>query len=154
MKDTVYIQKNIPGNLFLKLSDYRGEKLDKVFAFTNERPGSFVPVDYALTILSDSNLLNMYQKGSFLFTKNQEEFMKIAAEEMLIEPESPAVAIPTKEEILTSLKTQNVKQIEELFTGPFKDLALSVAIENNKELAVRVIEFIEKLTNIAITVED
>lgn len=153
---TVFFKKLIDGSVSLYMEDVDTAQA-KWFAMDEKSPRIGVPMNYALSIFTDSVLENML-KSNIFEVENIDDLIKAAEERNFIakseeEMKEIKASKRSKDMIAAIIKGGNLQKIEELFNSVDKERAFEIAVSVVDQLSIQVIEKIEKITGMAIREE-
>lgn len=154
---TVFIKKLTEGTVRLYISDVEGILPAKWFVLDAKKPRIGVPVNYALSIFSDSSLQKMLDKN-YIDVENMADLIAKAEELGYLAPSEEEVknlTAPkrTNETLLAILKGGNKKKITELLESADDKRAVDVAKSNLNDLSLDTVSLIEEIIGLAIREE-
>ena len=153
---TVFFKKLIDGTVSLLMEDVDTTQ-SKWFAMDEKSPRIGVPMNYALSIFTDSVLENMLKTNIFE-VENLDDLIKAAEERNFIAKSEEEIkelktSKRSKETITAIVKGGNLQKIEELFSSVDKERAFEITVAIVDQLSIQVIDKIEKITGMAIREE-
>lgn len=135
---------------YIRLEDYDGIQPDRSFEVSINRPTT-IPFNYARNLFIYPGIKQLFDRGSITFVEGQEFLMERLDES----GEKPEFEKPfDQEEIAKILKGNNLTAIKKLFEGEYPDIIRQIAVDNVNEMAVIVVDEIEKLTGLPLRISD
>lgn len=151
----VKIIKTVPGDVFFKLSPVSNQSLVKDIYLTERVPQQTLPIDWALGIFLDNSLYAMYKQGYFTFndvdglTHEAIEAGVFFDDALDFTPK----AVNTEKDILAILKKGVRSEILKANDIYGIDNVKSVAIAHVSELTQGVIQLLESMFNVQLTMD-
>lgn len=152
---TIFFKKLSEGGVSIYLQDVEGILPARWFQLDYKVPRIGVPVNYALSIFTDSNVEKLL-KRKYFEVENMADLIAIAEERNYIAPSEEQVkelVAPsrTKELLLKIIQGGNEVKLRELFASADRNRALEIAVANSNTLTMEVVQRIEEILGMAIT---
>lgn len=147
------LKKTTPNDLIFRIRPISNQGVDRLIHLTKLHPQIALPVDWALGVFFDEGVLSLYKQGYFTFNDNKGlvaaavEAGVYFSDELDFEP-APENSVET---ILATLKAGNRANIKSCMEKFGVDKVKSVAIQNADALTQGVVNMLESLLNINLT---
>ena len=145
--------KNVKGGLCLTIPSYDSSVAERVFDIPYNQQEVRVPRTYALGIFVNPTLQRMYEEGYFSVEPRKEFEADVA--ELNSTPASQKVKVVEDGVIVEALKRGNRVKIKEILSQGVvnKDNVITLARENVSDISLSMLEFLEKLLGVELTVD-
>lgn len=154
-KKQFILMKTSPNDVLFTLRSVENPQLTRLVHLTAKKPQQPLPLEWALSVIADQTLYGMYKKGYFAFDDN--DALAEAAYEAGYWFDKKFDFKPAKKEdddlIFSILKVGNRTKIEEAIKTYGKERVKDVAISRAKELTQNVIQVLEKMFGVQLTVD-
>lgn len=147
------ITKLCKGGLVLNIPDYKGAYANKIVKFTYREERKMVNRNYALGILADPVLNDMFKAGKYFTIDPLNDFLADARELMLDTGKAPEKV--NYKEIDSALKSNNQAKIKKWLDNPkYPEIIVERAEELFDSLSTGMINFLNKELNISLGKEE
>ena len=147
--------KTTPNNVLFTLRSVENPQLTREIYLTKRHPQQPLPAEWALSVVADQRLFNMFKKGTFTFDK-PDELAQLAYEKGYWFGEKFDFTPATKDDenlIFSILKVGNRTKIEEAVKKYGKSRVQDVAVAHLDNLTQNVIQLLEKLFGVQLIVD-
>ena len=147
--------KTTPNNVLFRLHSVNNPQLVRKIHLTDKHPQQPLPAEWALSVVADQRLFNMFKKGVFTFDK-PDELAQLAYEKGYWFGEKFDFTPATKDDenlIFSILKVGNRAKIEEAVKKYGKGRVQDVAVAHLDDLTQNVIQLLEKLFGVQLIVD-
>lgn len=152
---TFKITKTTPGTVLFRLSPVSNNTISRVVRLTDRNPHQVLPLDWALGIFVDNEVYSLYQHGAF--TCNDNDGLAKAAYTAGVYFDDKLDFTPVKEDYVNTIADILIKGERSAIMNAVKqygnDKVKAVAIANAKNLTHGVIQMLENLFHIQLTLD-
>lgn len=148
--------KTTPKNLLFTLRSVSNPQLTRKIFLTKQRPQQPLPAEWALSVIADQKLFNMFKKGYFTFDR-PDELAALAYESGYWFGDKFDFKPASKDDenlILSILKVGNRDKINEAIKHYGKDRVRDIAADNVGVLSQNVIQLLEKIFGVQLTIDN
>lgn len=148
--------KTTPKNVIFRLRSVTNPQLSREISLTAQHPQQPLPAEWALSVIADPSLFNMFKKGYFTFDK-PEDLAQLAYQEGYWFGEKFDFKPASKDDenlILSILKVGNRTKIEEAIKSYGVTRVKDVAVAHVDSLTQNVIQYLEKVFNVQLVVDN